>query len=61
MDFKILSNDVKPNEGYMSKGIRLTNADLLHREGYLGEGMRVGVIDSGYDTHDFTKENIIFS
>ena len=50
----------KPNAGYISDGIKLSNVEVLHKQGFLGKGMRVGVIDTGcYVDHLFIKENIV--
>lgn len=54
-----LSIESKPNDGYMCKGIELTNVRSLHNQGFYGEKMRVCVIDTGYNLHDFTKDNIL--
>lgn len=59
MEFKILSIETKQNADFVADGIKLTNCEQLHKEGFYGEGMRICVIDSGYDTHDFTKENVL--
>lgn len=59
MDFNIMSFDDKPNAGYMSDAVKLTNCQVLHEEGFYGEGMRICVIDTGSSTHNFTKENIL--
>lgn len=59
MEVKILSLETKPNAEFIADGIKLTNCIELHNQGFYGEGMRVCVIDTGYDTHDFTKDSII--
>ena len=59
MDFKILSIETKPNSEFIADGVKLTNCIELHKQGFYGEGMRVCVIDTGYDIHDFTKDNVI--
>ena len=56
MEYKILSFDDKPNAGYVSNGIKLTNVELLHNQGFFGENMRIGVIDTGcFIEHKFIK------
>lgn len=60
MEYKILSFDDKPNAGYVSNGIKLTNVELLHNQGFFGENMRIGVIDTGcFIEHKFIKDNIL--
>lgn len=49
----------KPNYGYMSDAVKLTNCMKLHEEGFQGEKMRVCVIDTGAYQHDFYKDNIV--
>lgn len=58
MDFKIQSLD-KPNADFISKGIKLSNVEELHKQGYKGEGMKVCVIDTGAANHIFFNENIV--
>ena len=60
MKIRILSSSIKPNAGYLTKGLKVSNVKYLHDKGFTGKGVRIGVIDSGCDmNHTFIKPNII--